>query len=466
MKRYINILVVFVLVLGHTSCSEEFIELNPISSANINSFYKNQNDFEMAIVGVYNVFQSVHSTMWTEYLEFRGDTYTHVGYTYQEISNNVFLPNTTSTMWNTMYQMISYSNTILARIDAVEMDEAVKMRIKGEAQFFRGYAYFALVRIFGDIPLFTAEISTTEALEIGRTSVKVVYDQIIDDLAKASAALPLEAAQHGRITRYAAEGELARAYVTMSGFPLKENHWSEAKPLLDDIINSQKFEFSPTYQDIFSLENERGKEVILSAKFKIGGIGESTQYQRQFNPTYGGFPTLETGVYESYESGDVRRDFNIATEYTTLTGEVLPLLNNTKFDYGYDRPSTESGMDFPVLRYTDVLLLKAEVMTEIAGAVDSESLLILNQVRKRAGLADLTTTEIPDQAAFRIAIQKERRSELMFECVRWFDLVRTGTAVEALKAVGLNADESWLLFPLPQVEIDKMQGVINQNPGY
>lgn len=468
MKRYITILAVAALVLGQTSCSEDFIELSPISSANTNSFYKNQKDFEMAIVGVYNVFQSVHSTMWTEYLEFRGDTYTHPGYTYQEISNNVFLPNTTSSMWSTMYQMISYSNIILERIDAVEMDEAVKTRIKGEALFFRGYAYFALVRIFGDVPLVTSEISTDEALQIGRTPVKEVYGQLTNDLTNAAAALPqtLEATQLGRITRYAAEGELARAYITMSGFPLKENHWADAKVLLDDIIESKQFEFSPTYQDIFSFQNERGKEIILAAKFKIGGIGESTQYQRQFNPAYGGSPILETGVYESYEAGDIRRDFNIATEYTTLVGVVIPMLNNTKFDYGYDKASTESGMDFPVLRYTDVLLLKAEVMTEILGAVDNESLAILNQVRNRAGLADLATADVPDPAAFRIAIQKERRSELMFECVRWFDLVRTGTAVEALQALGLNANENWLLFPLPQLEIDKMQGLIKQNPGY
>ena len=121
-------------------------------------------------------------------------------------------------------------------------------------------------------------------------------------------------------------------------------------------------------------------------------------------------------------------------------------------------------MDFPVQRYTDVLLMYSEVMAEIEGKVTQKSLTLLNQVRKRAGLKDLTV--VPDLATFRVAMQKERRSELMFECVRWFDLVRTETAVDALKAVGLNANENWLLFPLPQAEIDKMQGVLKQNPGY
>jgi hypothetical protein len=466
MKKYKILLIAAGLCLGQTACNENFIDRNPISSANVNSFYKTQKDFETAIVGVYNTFQSVHSTMWTEYNEFRGDTYTHIQYSYAEISNNTFQSNTTSSMWNTMYQMITYSNIILDRIDAVEMDAAVKSRIKGEAQFFRAYGYFALVRIFGDVPLFTKEITPAEALQTGRTPIRDVYAQITKDFKDAAGSLPatLTATQNGRITKHAAEVELSRAYIMMSGFPLKENHWADAKPLLEDVINSGQYVFAPTYQENFSLENERGKEVILGAKFKIGGIGESTQYQRQYNPAYGGNPLFKKGVFESYETGDIRRDFNIAQEYTTLEGKTIQMLNNAKFDYGYDRASTESGMDFPVQRYTDVLLMYSEVLSEIDGKVNTQSLSLLNQVRKRAGLKDLAATM--DLEAFRIAMQKERRSELMFECVRWFDLVRTGNAVNALKAVGLAANENWLLFPLPQTEIDKMQGVLKQNPGY
>ncbi|PWJ56899.1 SusD-like starch-binding protein associating with outer membrane [Dyadobacter jejuensis] len=464
MKKYI-LLIAVAMGLSQTACKEDFIDLSPISSANINSFYQSEKDFETAIVGVYNVFQSVHSTMWTEYNEFRGDTYTHIQYSYAEISNNTFQSNTTATMWNTMYRMITYSNIILDRIDAVEMDEGVKARIKGEAQFFRAYAYFALVRIYGDVPLITKEVSTSEALEIGRTPTKEVYAQITMDLTAAIASLPtsLTSAEQGRLTKYAAEVELSRAYMTMSGYPLKENHWADAKPLLEDVINSGQFIFSPTYEEIFTLENEGGAEIILGAKFKIGGVGESTQYQRQFNPTYGGNPLFENGVYESFESGDIRRDFNIAQEYTTLVGATIEALNNTKFDYGYDRASTESGMDFPVQRYTDVLLMYAEVLAEVDGAVPAKSLEILNQVRTRAGLEELAITDL---SQFRVAMQKERRSELMFECVRWFDLVRTEMAVDALKAIGHDANENWLLFPLPQTEIDKMQGVLKQNPGY
>jgi hypothetical protein len=106
-------------------------------------------------------------------------------------------------------------------------------------------------------------------------------------------------------------------------------------------------------------------------------------------------------------------------------------------------------------------------LSEIANGVPSQSLDILNNVRNRAGLTSLTATNVPNIAAFRLAMEKERRSELMFECVRWFDIVRTGRAVDLLKAIGKNANDTWLLFPIPQTEIDKVgKDILPQNPGY
>ncbi len=470
MKKYSVSVLILSCFLLLQSCDESFINLAPISSANVNSFYKSDQDFETAIVGVYDVFQSVNSTMWTEYLEFRGDTYTHTQYGYQEISNNTFTPNTTATMWNAMYRMINYSNAILSRTESITFnDETVKKKVTGEALFFRAYAYFALARIFGDVPLVTREVSGAEALQIGKSPLRDVYAQIVEDLTQSKELLPatIGTSQQGRVSKYAAAGILARVYITMSGYPLKENRWKEAKPLLEEIMNSGHFVFSPSYKDIFRFENEINDEIVLSAKFRSGGIGESTQYQRQFNAQYTqNPPIIEPGAYESYEAGDIRREANIALQFTNLQGSVISGQNNAKFAYGYDLASGESGMDFPLLRFTDVMLMYAEALSESDAAVVPESILLLNQVRDRAGLPELVPANIPDMMTFRQVVQRERRSELMFECVRWFDLVRTETAVEALRATGKNANENWLLFPLPQSEIDKMGGLLQQNPGY
>ncbi len=470
--KYIKAGLLLLVLSLQVSCDESFIELAPISNANVNSFYKSPADFETAIMGVYNQWQSVYNTRWTEYNEFRADTYTHVQYSYYEIAENIFTLNTTAGFWNELYKVITFSNIILDRIEGVEFENSSdKDRIKAEAAFFRAEAYFALVRFFGPVPLIVHETNSKDALKVGRTPVTTIFDQIEEDYLYAVANLPttIDPSEYGRISKFGAQGELARVYVTLSGAVYNEDRWSDAVPLLEDVLFNSPFDFADTYEEIFAEDGsgEKGKEVVLSAVFKAGGEGEASNYNRQFVGRYGGHPVFENGVYESFETDDVRRDINIALDYISLEGALITETTNVKFDWGYDIGTGTSGLDFPILRYTDAYLLYAEAKAEIAGNVPTESLDILNKVRTRAGLTALTTTDIPNLNSFRTAMQKERRSELMFECVRWFDMVRTGTAVEILTDLGKPADNTWLLFPIPQIEIDIIgKSVLPQNLGY
>jgi hypothetical protein len=476
MKYLLNkskILLTIVFINLSFSCSEDFIDLAPVSSANVNSFYQNQGDFETAIVGIYSSWQSLYSTPWIEWTEYRGDTHTWGNGLKYEISENNFNINQTFDLWNRLYRIVALSNALLGRIDDVSFtDESVKDRMKGEARFFRAEAYFALVRFFGGVPLIEDEVSSTEALEIGRSNALDVYDFIEADYLFAISNLPetVDSDQYGRITKYGAEGELARVYITLSGAVHNQDRWSDAIPLLEDVLFSSPHAFSETYAEIFAEDgsNEKGEEVILSALFKSGTEGEASGYATQFTVyAQGTNSRFESGVYESYESGDLRRDVNMVTSYTSLEGVFFNHPANVKFDLLYDPTTQNSGMDFPILRYTDLYLLYAEALAEISGNVTVQALDILNEVRDRADLASLTVLDVPNIDSFRIAMEKERRSELMFECVRWFDLVRTGRAVEALNALGKEADETWLIYPIPQIEIDKIGGdLLPQNPGY
>ena len=462
----------------HISCSESYINLAPISDPNVASYYKSQSDFKTAIVGVYNSWQGVFPITWNFFLEFRSDTYDYTGtFIFDEISNNHFQLNTTSDPWDKFYRIISYSNMILDRIDNVEFtDESSKKVIKAEARFFRGWTYFTLIRFFGAVPLIEHEISSIDAIKIGRTDVGKIFSFIEDDLKFAINNLPsnVQTTDYGRITKYAAEGILANVYITQSGKVYNTNRWSDAKPLLEDIVNNSPYKFANTYQEIFARDasNEKGKEIILSALFKAGTDGEASSYLRSFCNYYGKDTDIkiafEKGLVESYENGDIRREVNISRgSYNDLEGKLKSDPTNIKFNWGFDIKSQTDGIDWPVLRYTDVYLLYAETLSEIAGSVPNESLVILNKVRNRAGLPSLRTIDVPDLASYRMALEKERRSELMFECVRWFDLVRTGRAVDVLKALGKNADKNWLLFPIPQTEIDKLgSNLLPQNPGY
>ncbi|WP_236973528.1 RagB/SusD family nutrient uptake outer membrane protein [Membranihabitans maritimus] len=458
------------------SC-KDFLDLAPITQTNVSSFYQTQEDFENAIVSVYDSWQSIYPGLWTYYTEFRGDTYDRenqkLGY---EVSSNNWTLNTTAGMWNRLYKVVSNANIILDKIESKKNFESdVKSRIQAEARFFRAEAYFALVRLFGSVPLVDTEISSLEAVNTFSAKPSEIYRQIEEDYMFAINHLPasVPGSDYGRITKYAAEGELARVYITLSGQVHNQDRWMDAKLLLENILFSSPYSFAESYSDIFAEDggNEKGKEVILSVLFSAGNQGEASGYEEfigKYRPLARHI-TFEPGVVESYEHGDLRKEVNIVNGYHALDIDqwVDGHWINVKFDYLYDIESNSSGMDFPLIRYTDMYLLYAETLAEISGSVPDQSLEILNEVRNRAGLNSLTRSDVPDISTFRTLIQKERRSELMFECVRWFDLVRTGKAVEALRNIGKDADDSWLLFPIPQSEIDKVgEDVLPQNPGY
>ena len=126
------------------------------------------------------------------------------------------------------------------------------------------------------------------------------------------------------------------------------------------------------------------------------------------------------------------------------------------------------GTDFPVLRYADVLLMLAEAQNEVGYQADGEAFTQLNAVRTRAGMPAYTATDLADQSAFRDAVLMERHLELPLELHRWYDLLRTGRAVDALATVNLNITQTDLLFPIPnsQILISNDPSGFPQNPGY
>lgn len=175
----------------------------------------------------------------------------------------------------------------------------------------------------------------------------------------------------------------------------------------------------------------------------------------------------------AYEAGDLRKDVTVLYEgcpdfegqdYQTsysLTGNNLrKFLVPKSISASYDN----SPMNFPVLRYADVLLMKAEALNELGNTSQAE--LPLNQVRARAGL---TAVSGLSQAAFRNKVLNERRMELAFEGQRWFDLIRVNQgqyAIDFLHSIGKsNMSEKFLLYPIPQKERDANPN-LSQNNGY
>ncbi|HEV7350295.1 RagB/SusD family nutrient uptake outer membrane protein [Telluribacter sp.] len=480
-------LFIFLTVLFLTGCNEDYINLNPITSASTERFYNTSNDFINAVNATYGVLQNMYRSQYYFGDIPTDDALAHTGTCINgacDFDNFVVNPaesaasNVLSNRWNDAYRGISRSNTILDRIDAVEMNANLKARLKGEAKFLRALYYFNLVQIFGEVPLVVHELKTTEeSYSYGKESVNKVYAQIGQDLKDAAAALPqrYSGADVGRATAGAAKGLLSRVLL------FQEKH-AAALPLLKEIIDSKTYSLLPTFSDVFRHDNGNNAEILFSVQYTKGGLGEGNNIVTQFAPQGSGNAVIVGGggtlnqptadILNAFESGDKRKNATIATSYLAANGKPVNIFFVSKFlDPAMNAPQ-ETETDYPVLRYSDVLLMYAESLNETGNT--SEAHQYLNMVRNRAGLA---SKEGLSQSAMRLVIEQERRVELAFEGLRFFDLVRTNRLLPVmneyfqknnLKVNGqiIQVKDYQKIFPIPQSQIDINSTKITQNPGY
>jgi hypothetical protein len=321
------------------------------------------------------------------------------------------------------------------------------------------------------------EIKNPDAgYDFGRNPKAEVYTQIEKDLTEAAAALPLSftGADIGRATQGAAKALLSKVFLTQRKF-------NEAAARLKEVIGSGVYTLLPNYADVFRVTNKNNRESVFEIQFRSGGVGEGNPWANSFAPENSGTAVIAFGgdgnnqpttdIAQAYEANDTRRAISLATSYVNSSGQTIPYSFIKKY---YDVPATknDNGNNIPVIRYADVLLMYAESLNETGYQPSGEAMRFLNDIRKRAVLPEKTAVEIPNQQAFRLAIEQERRVELAFEGHRWFDLVRTGRAIEVMNSkkdqiglVRLLTDND-LLFPIPQSQIDINKSKINQNPGY
>lgn len=481
-----NLLTLF-LVLALSGCNEDFINLNPVASASTAQFYKTGNDFVNAVNATYGVLQSMYRSQYYFGDIPTDDALAHTGACINgacDFDNFVVNPvesaasSVLSNRWNDAYRGISRSNIILDRIDAVEMNADLKNRLKGEAKFLRALLYFNLVQVFGDVPLILKELKTTEEFyAFGREPSGKIYAQVEQDLKDAATALPRQyaAADAGRATAGAAKGFLGRVL-------LFQGKHATALPFLKEIIESNTYKLLPAFSDVFRYDNGNNAEILFSVQYSRGGLGEGNNIVTQFAPQgsgnaviVGGGGTLNqptSDILNAYEPGDKRKDATIATSYVAANGKPVNIFFVKKFlDPAMTAPQ-ETETDYPVLRYSDVLLMYAECLNETGKT--SEALPYLNAVRNRAGLA---AREGLSQSVSRLAIEQERRTEFAFEGLRFFDLVRTNRLLPVMnayftknniKANGqvIEVKEYQKVFPIPQSQIDINSTKISQNQGY
>jgi hypothetical protein len=382
-------------------------------------------------------------------------------------------------VWQQLYYGINRANIAIDNIPAIQMDTTLRARLIRESKFIRALLYFNLVRLYGDVPLVLHNPNSTniDNLLIARTPTNDVYTQIISDL-KDATNLPKTygTADLGRATSGAAHTLLAKVYLTRQG-------WTDALTELNTVINGgYGYALFPNYYDAFQKATKNGEEHIFSVQFETN-LGEANSVQdlsqsfTSFNT--GTFPIdipADSSVYKLFSANDTRRAVTFySSVYNAATGQTVVFNNpyapyfNKFVDYSLSPLSsqTQSGINYPVLRYADVLLMQAEALNEINGGPTSDAYTAINQVRTRAHIANLTTGL--NQSDFRDSVFLERRKEFIQEGHRWFDLVRQGgtVLVDALHKIPVKSAASAknTLFPIPLVEI-QTNPKLKQNPGY
>jgi starch-binding outer membrane protein, SusD/RagB family len=382
-------------------------------------------------------------------------------------------------VWQQLYYGINRANIAIDNIPAIQMDTTLRARLVRESKFIRGLLYLDLVRLYGPVPLILHNPASinVNALLVGRTSADSVYAQIVTDL-KDATNLPksYSGADLGRATGGAAHTLLAKVYLT-------QQDWSDALVQLNIVINGgYGYALFPNYYDAFQKATKNGKEHIFSVQFETNlGAVNSTQYLSEsftsFNTNT--FPIdipADSSLYKLYSPTDTRRAvtfynsvFNAATGQTVVFHNAYTPYLNKFVDYSLSPLSiqAQSGVNYPVLRYADVLLEYAEVQNELNAAPTSDAYAAINQVRTRANVPNLTAGL--NQSDFRDSVFLERRKEFIQEGHRWFDLVRQGgtTLVDALHKFPAKsaASSKNTLFPIPLVEI-QLNPKLTQNPGY
>lgn len=490
--------IAFISIALFSSCEKELTQV-PISSATTETFYASPNDFIQGVNAIYNDLRPYPDRL-LNLSETRSDNlyavseggvrdWDPINSFHRTLASNPYI----SEAWLTNFNGIYRANVLLDKLTQkgdIVTDAALRKRLEGEARFLRAFYYFDLVRYFGKVPLIDKPVSANEASSIKRSSVADVYNLIISDLKFAGDNLAdaNTGANIGRATKWAAKGLLALVHMTRSGPTygiegpgLGLNEWSSALTLLNEVIASNRYSFLPGYNSIFSYTNENNREVVFDVQYISGGLGQGATFvwllvpEGYFNsfglPNQGGIyiRPVSNDLLNSYEGGDVRKTFSIQTGYTYQGAtETRSFIKKYVDVTRYGSSRTDWPINFIAMRYTDILLLKAECILKGAPGTGAEVDAIVNQVRARAGLGAVSNVTLPQ-------LMEERRKEFVGEGSRWHDLVRSGLvetkmpawiAVEDVQKQMQPFSKDYIIYPIPQSELDVKQGLYLQNQGY
>lgn len=471
LKLGISTLLMLLLLAG---CKKEFLEKSPPDALTEVGFYNSAERAQLGVNAIYVSLQSAWSINLYRINDVPSGEVLLSNTVPLEYNNFTYFPalNQIHDTWRGLYEGVYRSNLAIANIPGINMAEALKSQYLGEAKFLRALFYFDLVNIFGAVPLVTQPLPNTDASLIARTPVADVYKVIIADLLAAEAGLPVShsGANLGRVTKGAAQALLGKVYLYNKDYANAEKYF-----LL--VINSGKYGLMDNFQEVWHRSFENNKESIFEVQFAdIGGSGSNGRngsYLPAVNGATGsGLATKR--AFDAFDPTDPRRAMSIFRPGDSFAPNVSTALATFSAVWSATGYAVKKGMwpimyvnsngiNYPIIRYADVLLMYAEAANELNKLTEARA--AVNQVRARpsVNMPALTAANTGSKADMFNAINKERQVELMFEFIRFNDLRRWGLALQELGPIGYQAKHA--LFPIPQLELD-INPKLTQNQGW
>jgi hypothetical protein len=487
MKNKINQLIaVAALFLVMPGC--EVLEQEPQSLLEIDAFYATGSDAEMGIVGAYNrLYAESHIVGTYMILDVASDDLTTVppkfGYLVENRGEMSSLNHGgTESYFRAPWVTIANTNLFIQKVNELPASSFTgtttandnrKNEILGEAHFIRGVSYYYLAMLWRNVPLILSfpEGSLPEENQVPNASFEEVIAQAESDLKIAEASLPDAMTQfnvnerRGRASKWAAKAFLSR-------LKLMQNNWQEVVDLSNEIMGSNQYSLMNPWTRIFLNEQNSGEAILEIQTDRSPGFFNMGIHGWFYGN--GEFKATDDAVAQ-YEKPlkDARYEFTIKDNKATSKFLPHPLWA----DAGIERAN------LTMLRLAEIYFNKAEALNELDYEANKQTVLdLINVIRARAadpaftnrfratapigtaGIAPLTLTEVDTQEKMRQAIRAEKRRELMFEGLRWLDLLRWDPAYAM--SIVKTSDPNRLYLPIPESEITLNNGVLTQNPGW
>ena len=474
-----KLLLLMVVLTTSLSC-KKFLTERPEDFLSPENYYETEAQLDFALNGVY--------TVMTENGTYASAMLGRLGLEADEGYNNNATDNASVSdyavfssdakiqlYWTVLYKGIDRANRLLENLHKPAMNETKRDRIKGQALFLRSYYYLMLVTRFGDVPLLlkSAADGSPESVQVPKTAAKEIYNQILADMEEASGLVAditaVESA--GRVSKSAVWGIMARVCLYMAGNPINDvAKYQEAIMWANKVISLNYHQLNSSYQQVFinyAQDKYDLKESIWEVEFWGNGIGVYTGSAGAVGMINGIGGTADdnigraTGVLfttkwhlQVYEAGDLRRDWTIApfryegnppveSNWSASVNQIYTrYCGKWRRKYELVTPKgNRTPQNFPLLRYSDVLLMLAEAENEVNKTPTEAAYTAINQVRRR-GFGKPINTPDPtldiqnqDYETFKLTIRNERAKELGFEGLRKNDLVRWGIFYDRMKVI-------------------------------